>query len=193
MIYLIIGPSCSGKSTFIKNTWIRNSKIKEEGKQILPYTIVDDAILLGKYFYDSDTRTVGGDRVERLAWEKIVEWIKTISNIYPQKDVVIDGFKALTYKSMEDIVRTFNNIHLILITCSRETSIIRNIKCGSKSKYSSLKAAYTISHKLFAQYRNKVQKSNYIFTDNFDEKDFKDFEKKIINNKVEIEDILCMK
>lgn len=61
MIYVIIGASCSGKSSLVRNT-IKDSKV----------SYFKDLVLVGetdKYFvignYDTDKRRVGTDTLER--------------------------------------------------------------------------------------------------------------------------------
>lgn len=73
MIYIVIGPSCSGKSTFVVNSFIRGENTKEN-KDIITYCETDTCFLIGKWF---DPRRVKGlDRISRAQIPLIVDQVK---------------------------------------------------------------------------------------------------------------------
>lgn len=172
MIWIIIGASCSGKTSFIKNTWFGNS-IGLEKIDLLPYTITSDAILLGKYI-GIESRIVGCDKMSRMAYHKVGEQVKKLLDEYPNKDIVMDGDKITENTVLRDLIGLNENITLLLITCSKNVSIKRNEKHGYKNT-SSLKATYTKSKNIFLRYKDNVHSAKFIITDDFKESDFKEF------------------
>ena len=75
MIYIVIGPSCSGKSTFVVNSFIKGKNAKET-KDILTLCETDACFLVGKWF---DSRRVKGlDRISRAQIPLIVEQVKKL-------------------------------------------------------------------------------------------------------------------
>lgn len=172
MIYVIVGASCSGKTTFIKNTWSPNEKAIEE-KDIIHYTITQDAILIGRYM--SDKRLCGCDRISRCMTKRICEQVKRLLKKYGKiKNIVLDGDRITLSSIMDELLTFENDVTLLLITCSQEISIQRNLENGYSNK-KVLKAVYTKSLNFFEKYYDKVKTAMYIYTDGFSENDFKHF------------------
>lgn len=177
MIYLVFGASCAGKSTFIKNTWFNTSVIKDEQYYVCPYTITDKAILIGRYLtgIGAHARTVGGDRTARTVGNKLRDFVLFCIENYPNKDIVIDGFKPLTKKSVASIIDLGEPITMLYITCSTDISIKRNLDNNTTVKMSTLMACQTKAQNYFDAFRGIVYKSIYISTDNMTWEDLKRF------------------
>lgn len=173
MIYCILGASCSGKSTFIKNSWFNNSNLKIEKKDILVFTETDNAFLLGKYI-DSSSRLIGCDRLPRLSWKVVADQITRMQEMDCNKDIVLDGHKVISRYSLDRITTLGLPVALLLITCSINVSIERNLINGFKGT-TVLKSTHTLASRLFMEYKDKVSFSKIIRTDNFTIEDFKSF------------------
>lgn len=173
MIYCILGASCAGKSTFIKNSWFNTSSLKRESKDILTYTETDNAFLLGKYI-NTDSRLIGCDRLPRLSWKVVDQQIKHFNSMDCNKNIVLDGHKVLSRYSLDKITTIGLPVTLLLITCDVNVSIQRNIKNGFKGT-TILKATHTLASRLFMEYKNKVKYAEIINTNEFTENDFKTF------------------
>lgn len=179
MIYVIIGASCSGKTSFIKNTWLVNDKPIEQ-KDLIHYTITSNAILLGRYI--ENERICGCDRISRKNIKDIVEQVRRLVDEYGnEKDIVLDGDRITLSSIMDGLLSIGNNITMLLITCSQTTSINRNLANGfTNTRFH--KAVCTKAMNLFKKYSDKVDTAKYIFTDNFVVDDFIHFDIKSLKD-----------
>ena len=120
-VYIVIGISHSGKSSLVKNTFIRG-RVPELKRDLMRYSELDDCILIGWYGPDFKRR-VGTDNIER---KHVGLLASQILNLLPLgKDIVLEGVKAISRPMMNTLIE--NGIHpvLICLRVSPETSANR--------------------------------------------------------------------
>lgn len=167
MIYIVIGPSCSGKSTFVVNSFIKGKSAKET-KDILTLCETDTCFLVGKWF---DSRRVKGlDRISRAQIPLIVEQVKKL--IPRNKDIVLEGDKVVSQKIFRELLLTGEKCKLFWIRCSAETSLNRNRKNGSTQQESSIRAVATKAKNIFYMFQSEmdgeiIDTENVVDWDNF--------------------------
>lgn len=144
MIYLIIGPSCAGKSSFTVNTFIRDQKCREY-KDLITVCENDSCFLIGKYLVDN--RTKGTDRVYRKDIPKILDQVKRL--IPKGKDIVLEGDKICSEPLFTALEQTGEPCKLYWIRCTPETSIARNRKNNSTCSDRYLKTVGSKARNLF--------------------------------------------
>lgn len=169
MIYLIIGGSCCGKTSFVKNTWLRSCSF-EVKKDILPYTETSNALLLGKYSNIDGRERSGSDTISRSQICLIEEQIKKFQT--QGKDIILEGDK-ITSKKIFDMLLPYKP-KLILIHSSIEVSLGRNKQNDTIVKSSTLKAILTKAKNRFIEYKDSMNGIS-IDTSNFSVEDFKSF------------------
>lgn len=135
MIYIILGPSCSGKSTLVVNTWMKGSECREF-KDILTVLETEKAYLIGKWL--CDTRVKGLDRISRKQIPLIVKQVKRL--IGKGKDIVLEGDKVAAGPILNELLEINVQCQLYWVKCTKETSLSRNRINGSTQKESSIKA-----------------------------------------------------
>ena len=170
MVYLIVGGSCSGKTSFVKNKFLNNAK-GEMKKDILPYYETENTILIGVYDGNKG-RTNGTDRINRKDIPKFAEQIIKFYNENPKKDIVLEGTKIISRPLWNNLI--LNNIQckVILIYCSAETSIKRNRINNSTNTDRNLKAVCTASLNIYNEYKDIF---NGIIVNSENVKDFSTF------------------
>lgn len=153
MVYLIIGPSCAGKTTFTKNTFIKDKELTEY-RDLVQVTECDDCILLGSYLLDR--RTLGTDVVARQNIKLIPEQVKRL--LPKGKDIVLDGNKIGSRPMFDKLLEIVpkGEIKLYWIMTTPEISYERNMRNNSTCTWSHLKSAYTRSANLYFQYKDKM-------------------------------------
>lgn len=167
MIYIVIGPSCSGKSTFVVNSFIKGKNAKET-KDILTLCETDTCFLIGKWF---DSRRVKGlDRISRAQIPLITKQVKKL--IPKNKNIVLEGDKVVSQKIFRELLNTGEKCKLFWIRCSAETSLNRNRKNGSTQQESSIRAVATKAKNIFYIFQNEmdgeiVDTENVVDWDNF--------------------------
>lgn len=167
MIYIVIGPSCSGKSTFVVNSFIKGKNAKEI-KDILTLCETDTCFLIGKWF---DSRRVKGlDRISRAQIPLITKQVKKL--IPKNKNIVLEGDKVVSQKIFRELLNTGEKCKLFWIRCSAETSLNRNRKNGSTQQESSIRAVATKAKNIFYIFQNEmdgeiVDTENVVDWDNF--------------------------
>lgn len=170
MIYLIIGGSCCGKTSFVKNTWLKGHSF-ENKKDILPYVETKSVFLLGKYNNIEGRERAGSDTISRSQISLIVKQVKNLLN--GKKDVVLEGDKVTSRKILEQLLQ-ISDVTLILIYCDHETSLERNRALSSIAKPSTLKASLTKAKNIYVEYKDKMDGFS-IDTTLFKVEDFQNF------------------
>lgn len=108
-VYVIVGISHSGKSSLVKNTFIRG-RVPELKRDMMRYSELDDCILIGWYGSDFKRRE-GTDNIER---KHVGLLANQIMNLLPiGKDMVMEGVKAISRPMMNSLLD--NGICPILI------------------------------------------------------------------------------
>lgn len=152
MIYLIVGGSCAGKSSFVKNTWVKDKK-GEMKKDILPYFETENAILIG-IFDEEKGRRIGTDRINRHDIPQFLPQILKLYNENPNKDIVLEGDKIVSRPLWNQLIKNNIKCKLYLIYCSQETSIKRNRINNSTNTDRSLKASCTRAYNIYNEYKD---------------------------------------
>ena len=167
MIYLIVGASCSGKTSFTYNSFIKGREFKQ-CKDILDYAETDSTILLGKWI--SDSRTKGSDTINRQDIHLICPQVLNLLE-KTTKDIVLEGDK-ITSRTVFNQIRDLNvPCKLYLIKVSPEVSYLRNVNNNSRCSYSHLKAVTTKAENIFSEYRD-VFDGEEVNTNNVSREDF---------------------
>lgn len=170
MIYLIVGGSCCGKTSFVKNTWLKDDNF-EQKKDLLYYVETEEAILLGKYSNIDGRERAGTDTISRSQIGLMGEQVERL--LEKNKDIVLEGDKA-TSRKLFDKVLSLGEVSLILITCDIAISLKRNVANQTTVKESTLKAALTKARNIFEEYKT-IMNGVEIDTTAFFVEDFKQF------------------
>lgn len=160
MIYVIIGPSCGGKSTLVMNSFIRGRECREF-RDLLTVCETDTTFLIGKWFVEQ--RVKGLDRISRAEIPKIADQVKRL--IPKGKDIVLEGDKAASRNLLRELLDTGEKCQLIWVRCSVETTLARNKKNGSIQQISSIKAVASKARNIFRDFA-EVMNGGVIDTDN---------------------------
>lgn len=170
MVYLIVGGSCAGKSSFVKNKWIKNynGQMKRDG---LPYFETENVILLGTYDEERGRR-VGTDRISRKDIPKILPWIIKFYNSNPDKDIVLEGDKIISRPLWNQLIKNNIECKLFLIDCPLEIGIRRIKELNPKSTERSWKSSYSKARNIYNEYKD-IFDGEIISSENID--DFSEF------------------
>lgn len=152
MVYLIVGGSCSGKTSFVRNKFISYDKGIMK-KDILPYLETENKILIGVYD-GMKGRTEGTDRINRHDIPKFGEQIIKFNKENPNKDIILEGDKIVSRPLWNKLIENKIECKVYLIECSPETSIERNRKNNSTNKESTLKASCTRAKNIYNEYKD---------------------------------------
>lgn len=151
MIYLIVGASCSGKTSFTYNSFLKGREFSQK-RDVLDYCETDEAILLGKWI--SDTRTKGTDTINRKDIPLIGSQVEALLPL--GKDIVLEGDK-ITSRNLFDKVLSFGvDVKLYLIDVPPEVSYERNVANNSTCTFSHLKAVTTKAYNIFMLYKDRM-------------------------------------
>lgn len=162
-VIIVIGASCSGKSSFTYNTYVKGKDYKTI-RDLMPITETDDYYLIGKF--DADKRRKGSDTINRHDIPLMIEQIERL--IKTGKSVVVEGVRICSYKRMDYLADNFN-CQLYYMKSSFDTSLSRNLKLGFTSSETSLKRDVTLSENFFRRYADRM---NGLFLDTNNIQDF---------------------
>lgn len=164
MIYLIIGPSCSGKTQIVTNSFIKNSCEIVCYKDIIKVTKTDDAYLIGDYTVDKKVR--GTDRISRNQLKLIAPQIIKLFKSDTQKDIVAEGVNICWSFVFDELLLYRKDIKLIYLYCTKDVSLNRNHTIGSTASDSWFKSIWTRTDNIFNKYCNDFD--SYIIYTNED-------------------------
>lgn len=146
MIYIIIGQSGSGKTTFVKQKFLSgDTKIIED---VIPYTVSGGTAALGRYGIGK--RTEGTDTLSYNSQERIKELLPVL--IKKGYDVVMEGDRINTPDMFEYVKSLSVEVKLYLVKCSLLTSMERLQAAGSMITMSFVKATKTKAKRNFLRY-----------------------------------------
>lgn len=149
MIFIIIGQSGSGKTTFVRKRFLTGElSIVED---IVPYTTNGEYCAIGKY--GIGIRTEGTDTLSYDAGEKIRRQIRKLLD--EGKNVVIEGDRINNRATFATIALMNVPAKLFLVVCSLETSLQRLRAAGSKITPTFVKATKTRSRNNFLKWRKR--------------------------------------
>ncbi len=176
MIYLVIGPSCAGKTQFVTNTWIKGSNI-ELKKDLIKYCETDRSLLIGDWTINAKVR--GTDKIARQQYKLIAPQIIRLFES-SDKDIVAEGVNLCWSFVAEELLKYKENILLFYIYCDLQTSINRNVNLGNTQSVKNIKSTFTRTNNWFNKYGNNfkhyIVDTNHLF-------DFSDFSIKDLNLK----------
>lgn len=158
-IYLIVGGSHSGKTSFVVNTFVRGREGKFY-KDLVGLTEFDDCILFGDYL--TDKRTKGTDTITRSWLDRLFPQIEKLIPL--EKDIVLEGDKIISRPLFNKIAELGVPVKLFWICCDVSVSLERNRKFNSTAKESTLRGAWTKAKNMFYEYQDKFD-GEVIYTD----------------------------
>lgn len=126
-IYVIVGNSHAGKTSFTRNTFFRG----REGilkKDIMYYTEFPDCYVLGRY--NCGTRCKEGTGV--LERKQVGNFAKQILALYKDRDIVIEGMRAVSRPMMNALIEAGCRLKLIWMKISPEVCMERTRKWGTE-------------------------------------------------------------
>lgn len=144
MIYVIIGQSGSGKTSFVKEKFLTQPCMIR--KDILPITVSGKYIALGKY--EIGIRTEGTDTLSYSAAPKIKQQISRLKG----KDIIMEGDRITNAGIMKFLAASGEPVKMFLVCCSLKTSMERLRAAGSTINPAFVKATKTKSKKLFLEF-----------------------------------------
>lgn len=121
-IHIVVGGFCSGKSSFVRNSFIKGRTPKTR-KDILPLTEFPDCIILGKYDTPEEGRRFGTDCISRSQINDILPQIKKL--IPTGKDIVLEGVKLINNNLFDGIAQLGIHVKLWWIKIDPQVSVSR--------------------------------------------------------------------
>lgn len=162
MIYLILGASCSGKTQLVTNSFISKNAVCY--RDLVPVTKTDTAHLIGDFTREGKVR--GTDKISRSQLKLIAPQIIKCFND-SNLDVVAEGINVCWNFVLNELVPYKDNIKMIYLNSSLETSLRRNIELNKDCNKKWFKSVYTRSENAFLSFSNKFD-SYVINTENAD-------------------------
>ena len=149
MIYIIIGQSGSGKTTFCKENLLKP-----------PYSVLEDITkitacennVFGIGAYGVGRRCEGTDTLPYDSQKKIIEQVKKLSKNH---DVVLEGDRITSKAVFDEISRIKCSKKLYLVTCTIRTSMERLRRSGSRITVQFVKATKTKTRRLYMEFGDK--------------------------------------
>lgn len=162
MIYLILGPSCSGKTQIVTNSFIEEPISCY--RDLIPITKTSKAYLIGDFTKSGKVR--GTDRISRSQLKQIApQIIKCFEN--SSLDVVAEGVNVCWRFVLDPLIPYNKDVTLIYLKCNLETSLKRNLSLNPSCNKSWFKSVYTRSENTFFEY-SSVFDSYLVNTENAD-------------------------
>jgi len=152
MIYIIVGGSCAGKTSFVVNSFIGDSEV-EVVKDIVTISRCGNNILLGDYGRKG-TRTKGTDTIGRQDINKIYDEIDKLVLEEPDKNIIMEGCKIVNHNLFDYLIQKGYDAKMYYIHCSQKKSIERNKANNSTVSISTLKAECSKAKNVYQDYKN---------------------------------------
>ena len=150
MFYIVIGQSGSGKTTFVREHFLKGTE-PEVYEDIVPLTRAGEYILIGKY--GLDIRTEGTDTLPYNAAPKIKEQLRRLRGCA----VVLEGDRITNPGMMAYIAALGEPTKMYLVKCKIGTSMQRLRAAGSKITPTFVKATRTKSRNVFMEYGRRFE------------------------------------
>ena len=147
-VVIVIGGSHAGKSSFVRG------RVGELQRDLMPYTELDDCILIGRYD-TGDKRRDGTDSVER---KQVGNFAQQVLNLLPKgKPIVLEGMRCVSRPMMNKLLENNVDVGIIWIHISPEVSFQRNQAFGNKLTLEQAKRLDTTCRNFIRDYKGKVQ------------------------------------
>lgn len=182
MIYIIIGPSNAGKTSFTVNSWLKDKSVINYYKDLVWITETETAYLFGKF--ENNTRRKGTDTIARQE----LKFLKTqIDKLYYKKDIILEGVRCCSRPLLDYLINKNYLICIYYIYTTLSESIKRNFEFNKQSSISLqvLKSVYTSAKNIYSEYKQIIP-CKFINTTSF--KTYKEFQNFSIYNYVESSD-----
>ena len=151
-VVVVIGASHAGKSSFVRNTFVRG-RVGELNRDLMPYTELDDCILIGRYD-TGERRRDGTDSVER---KQVGNFAQQVLNLLPKgKTIVLEGMRAVSRPMMNKLLENGVEVGIIWIHISPEISFQRNQAFGNKLTLEQAKRLDTTCRNFVRDFKGKV-------------------------------------
>lgn len=127
-VYVIVGNSCAGKTSFTRNTFFRG----REGilkKDIMYYNELPDCYVIGRY--NSGSRCKDGIGV--LERKQVGNFARQIMALYKDRDIVIEGMRAVSRPMMNALIEAGCRMKLIWMKISPEVCMKRTYENGNET------------------------------------------------------------
>jgi len=179
MIYLILGGTNCGKTSFVMNSFLNKKDVVEQ-RDLIDLTYSGNNVLFGSY--DREGRRKGLDTIGRTHIPLIIEQIKKVLKEYPEKDLVLEGDRLISKKLFKQIQDLGVDVKMYLLKTDLQKLLDRNkqnVVDGIDpylQKESTVKSTITRSENMFYDYV-AVFNGEVIDTN-----DLEDFSKLSINN-----------
>lgn len=152
-VVIVIGGSHAGKSSFVRNTFVRG-RVGELQRDLMPYTELDDCILIGRYD-TGEKRRDGTDSVER---KQVGNFAQQVLNLLPKgKPIVLEGMRCVSRPMMNKLLENNVDVGIIWIHISPEVSFQRNQAFGNKLTLEQAQRLDTTCRNFIRDYKGKVQ------------------------------------
>lgn len=147
MIYIVVGQSGAGKTTFCKENIIKPPY--QNKKDIVKITIGENNVV-GIGDYGVGKRCEGTDTIPYNFQSKIIKQIKKLAD--EEKNILIEGDRITTRAVMESLKIIPVEKKMYLVTCKLGTSLKRLRRAGSKITIPFIKTTKTKSKRLYMDY-----------------------------------------
>ena len=147
MIYVIVGPSHAGKTSFTMNSFMQGDEVTYS-KDIVGVTKCGDNYLIGNYLVEK--RAKGSDTVARQEVKFIADQVIKLAS--EGKTVVLEGDKICSHPLLDRLIDENLPVKLYYIRCSIETSKKRNVAWNSTVNDGVLKRVATKAKNIYLDY-----------------------------------------
>ncbi len=160
MIYVVIGQSGSGKTTYVLNRWLKVGRMETLTGYPVPVTRCGNVRLIG--VYDLQRRELGTDKLPYNSVAKVLDTIDLL--VAEGAEIVMEGDRINNSRVFEHLVRHKYPFKLILCRCSIQTSLNRLRAAGSSITPQFVKATATKSRRNFLTYSGRSVEAEVVDT-----------------------------
>lgn len=151
MIYVVIGQSGAGKTTFVKKHFLTGAMELIEKKYPVPVTKCGDVFAIGRY--GIGIRTEGTDTTARNALPKIIQTVRRL--VEEKKSVLMEGDRINNDAMFQFLATLGVPVRLYLLTCPIATSLARLREAGSKITGTFVQCTRTKAMRRFLKWGNR--------------------------------------
>lgn len=146
-VIIVMGQSASGKTTFVKNTFIDGEVQNIKPRKYVKACVCNNKILLGHY--NIGKRCEGTDTLSYSSLPHIINFILDVFNEY---DILIAEGDRVNSERFYNFIQSLRiPVKVYYLTCSLEESLKRRVKTGSEASEKFVKTTITKS-KNMAEY-----------------------------------------